>query len=172
MNNNKLYNIIFPIWILRFIPPVIFLSVFGNYILDSLVLIGCFYVFKPSLNLKSFYKNKILKVWLFGFIADFIGSLFLFAIVYLDNMTFFDLSIDIPYKITHALTFNPFDNFYSFILVCVSMLISFIFIYLLNHKFTFKDIDDALLRFKLSFTLAIITIPWTFLLPTNLFYYN
>ncbi len=31
MKDVKLYNLIFPIWILYFFPPVILISLFGNY---------------------------------------------------------------------------------------------------------------------------------------------
>lgn len=67
-----LYNIIFPIWFLLFFPPVIFITLAGNLIIDSLVLVACFFIFniaKTQINLNTFYKKSIIEsvaVWLFG----------------------------------------------------------------------------------------------------------
>ena len=66
----KLYNVIFPIWFLLFFPPVILITLVGNYIIDSLVIIACFFVYKLAdleFDLKTLYKKSILKVWLYGF---------------------------------------------------------------------------------------------------------
>jgi len=37
MKQIKLNNVIFPIWMLLFIPPVIFIALIGNFIIDSLM---------------------------------------------------------------------------------------------------------------------------------------
>ena len=56
-------------------------------------------------------------------------------------------------------------------IIVFSMLISAAFILFFNYKFTYaKQIEDRRLRFKVALTIAIITIPWTFLLPTKWFY--
>ncbi|GIW57204.1 MAG: hypothetical protein KatS3mg083_149 [Candidatus Dojkabacteria bacterium] len=81
VKNVKLYNIILPLWMLMFLPPLIIISLVGNFVIDSLVVIGCFYAFKVAetgLNLKEFYKKHILKVWGFGFLSDFIGAFVIF----------------------------------------------------------------------------------------------
>ena len=54
----KLYNIIFPIWILFIVPPVILLVLPSNFIIDSLVLIVALKIFKIS-NIKEIYKKPI-----------------------------------------------------------------------------------------------------------------
>lgn len=85
----KTYNVIFPIWFLLFFPPVILITLFGNYVIDSIVLIVCFYLFKISnsqINLKTFYKKSILKVWLYGFLADILGALILFLCVMFEGL--------------------------------------------------------------------------------------
>ena len=38
----KLYNVIFPTWFLMFFPPVILITLLGNFVIDSLVLLACF----------------------------------------------------------------------------------------------------------------------------------
>ncbi|WP_066507514.1 hypothetical protein [Abyssisolibacter fermentans] len=163
MKEIKLYNVIFPIWIILFLPPVILFTLAGNFVIDSLVVIGCFYAFKLrnyQFDLKSFYKKNILKVWIFGFIADFIGAIILFL-----TLTVVDNTFDIPYEVTNAISYNPFSNVAGFLTVVFAMLVSCLFIYLFNYYRTFKYIKEVKLRFKLALTIAIITIPWTFLIP-------
>lgn len=167
MKEVRLNNVIFPIWFLLFFPPVIFITLAGNFIIDSLVLVVCFYCFKLSNinNLKTFYKETIIKVWLFGFLADIIGAAILFTVGILGD------SFDLPYNIISAVNYNPFDNVFAFIIITVSMLISALFIFIFNYRYALaKQIADKSLRFKVSLTLAIVTMPWTFLLPTKLFY--
>ncbi|GAA0738493.1 hypothetical protein [Clostridium oceanicum] len=160
----KLYNLIFPIWILLFFPPFIFVTLIGNYMVDSLVIVGCFFAYKlgnKKFNLKTFYKKSILKVWLYGFLSDFIGAFILFL------LNCFNLSN----KLLSAISYDPFSNYLAVIIIIVCIFISAVFIFLFNYKFVFKNhIKEEIIRFKISLTIAIITAPWTFLLPTKWFY--
>jgi len=169
MKEIKLYNVIFPIWLLIFFPPVIFISLVGNFIIDSLVILVCFKVFKLAvynIDLKIFYKKSINKVWLYGFLSDFIGGIILFIIGILGD--YFGLS----YELTSAVNFDPFSNILAVLVIIFAMLVSAFFIFLFNYKITFKElIKDASIRFKVALTIAVITMPWTFLLPTKWFYY-
>lgn len=168
MKHIKLYNVIFPIWFLLFFPPVILLTFVGNLVIDSLVLVLCFFVFRlaeTQKDLKTFYRNSILKVWLFGFLADFIGGVLLFVI----NST--DSFLGIPYEIISAINYDPFSQAGAVVIIACAMLLSAVLIFLFNYKFTFKNqIQEKTLKFKTSLTIAIITMPWTFLLPTKWFY--
>ncbi|NLY77471.1 MAG: hypothetical protein GX080_05205 [Tissierellia bacterium] len=168
MKEIKLYNVIFPIWLLIFFPPVIFIALAGNFLIDSLVLIASFYVYKlaTNSNLKTFYKKNIVKVWLFGFLADAIGAIILFLIVILGD--YFEL----PYEFFNAISYDPFSNYAAVMVILFAMLVSALFIYLFNYKIVFKKvIEDTSARFKVAFTIALVTMPWTFLLPTKWFYY-
>lgn len=169
MKQVKLYNLIFPIWFLLFFPPVIFVTLIGNFVIDSLVIILCFFMFKlgnAQNNLKTFYKKNILPVWKFGFLADIIGALLLFLLV-----TFDFGAIELPYELSSAISYDPFSNPLAVIIILFAMLISTIFIFIFNYKFTFKDqFENSKLRFKVSLTIAILTMPCTFLLPTKWFY--
>lgn len=164
----KLYNVIFPVWFLMFFPPVIFITLAGNFIIDSLVTVLCYAAFKLSsvkLDLKSFYKSSVLKVWIFGFAADIIGAALLLAV----NM--FGSGIGLPDGFLTGINFDPYGNPQSLLIIVPAMFVSAAFILLFNYRFTFaKQIEDRRLRFKVALTLAIITMPWTFLLPTKWFY--
>ena len=89
MKDIKLYNVIFPLWFVLFLPPVILITLVGNFVIDSLVVIACFFIFKLADIQKSlieFYKGSILKVWIFGFIADIIGASILFILGMIDPL--------------------------------------------------------------------------------------
>jgi hypothetical protein len=164
----KLYNVIFPIWFLIFFPPVIFITLIGNFIIDSLVTILCFAVFKLSsfkLDLKTFYKRNVLKVWMFGFLSDIIGAALLFTI------SVFGTGLGLPNEYLTGINFDPFGNPPALFIIIFAMLVSAAFILFFNYRFTFvRQIEDKKLRFKVALTIALITMPWTFLLPTKWFY--
>lgn len=168
MKEVKLYNIIFPIWLLIFFPPIIFITLAGNFVIDSLVILACVSIFKLAINSeerKSFYKNSIIKVWLFGFLADIIGAAILFILGIWGE--YFGLS----YELVSAIDFDPFSNPLAVMVIVFAMLVSALFIFLYNYKITFRElIKDNSVRFKVALTIAIVTMPWTFLLPTKWFY--
>ena len=167
MKETKLYNVIFPIWFLLFFPPVILVTIVGNFIIDSLVICICYFAFKLSDNLalKTFYTGSIYKVWVFGFMSDLIGAAILFTTGILGD------SLGIPYEIYSAINFDPFSNPVALAIIVFAMAVSALLIFLLNYKVTFKKlIADRHMRLKLALAIALVTMPWTFLLPTKWFY--
>lgn len=169
MKQIKLYNVIFPIWFLLFFPPVIFITLAGNFVIDSLVIIVCFFIFNLTNmqnNLKTFYKKSIFKVWIFGFLADIIGASILFLIGILGDRW------GIPDKLITGINYYPFSNPAAVLIIIFAMIVSSVFIFFLNYKITFKNlIEEKKSRLKVAITIAIVTIPWTFLLPTKWFYH-
>ncbi len=161
------YNLIFPFWLILFFPPVILLTIIGNYIIDSLVLVGCYKVYRlqdKDINLKPFYKEHILSVVVYGFLADIIGVALLLVCTWSD---LFGLSNEI----VSAISYNAFSHPMAFIIVLLAVLISFIFIFIFNYKKVFdKSIMDKALRIKIAISIAIVTIPWTFFVPMEWFY--
>ncbi|WP_449621483.1 hypothetical protein [Robertmurraya sp. Marseille-Q9965] len=165
----KVYNVIFPIWLFLFFPPVIFISLAGNFVIDSLVIIASFFLFKltnQNLALKTFYRKSFLKVWVFGFLADIIGAGFLFLVLTFGN------ALGLPYEIESGISYDPFSSPMAVVIIIISMLITSFFIFLFNYHFTFKPlIVDKALRIKVALLIALVTTPWTFLLPTKWFYH-
>ena len=88
MNNNKIYNVVFPIWFFIIIPLGWLFVLPINFLIDSLVLLIILRLMK--MPLKKIYGKTILKIWLCGFLADFIGALFLML---LDFVVFQNLLI-------------------------------------------------------------------------------
>ena len=177
--NTKLYNMIIPIWMAFIYPWMWIIMLPLNYIIDSLV----FYITMKVLKLKQkklIYKISILKIWIFGFISDFIGAVILFIPLIINNA----FNLDVRYKtgLFYAImdklmevTLNPFDNIYAFILTTIAVLVSALFIYWFNCNFTLKKavennyINDIEKR-KIALSIAIFTAPYLFYLPTILFF--
>ena len=165
----KIYNVIFPIWLLWLFPLTWIIILPGNFIIDSLILLLTLKVLKIN-DKKNIYKKTILKVWLFGFLSDFIGTLIMLIPVIVEN------SLPVNFRdwwysnLTAPVSYNPFDSIYSVIWVIVCIIITSCFIYWFNNKVSFKKLDiDENSKKKLALSLAIFTAPYLFLLPTMWF---
>ena len=119
----------------------------GNFIIDSLVLMISMYALKMT-EKKQWYKQHILKIFLFGMLSDIIGAAYLF-------LTAFILELGIMG-----------DELY---LTGPALLISAAMIFIFNYYFTFKK-DALALRIKFSLIFAIVTAPYTFLIPSSWLY--
>lgn len=142
----RLYNVLFPIWMLLIIPTAWIAVLPANFIVDSLVLLIT--AKKIGILEKGVYKKHILRVWIFGFIADLIGAGILLGSLYI---------------------FEDFFRGDELIITLPAMLVSAVMIFLFNYRFSFSELDKgARLRMALSF--AIFTAPYTFLIPLNWIY--
>ena len=143
----KLYNVLFPFWMLLLFWQIWLIVLPGNFIIDSLVLIIAAALFRIE-DKKVFYKKNIFKIFCFGMLSDIIGSSYMLVL-----MLIFEVGRmgDEPYLTVPAL------------------IISAIFIFLFNYFITFKKCDK-ILRIKLSLTFAVVTAPYTFLVPSSWLY--
>ena len=146
-NNIKLYNVLFPFWMLLLFPQVWLIVLPGNFIIDSLVLIISMLVLKIS-EKKQFYKQHILKIFGFGMLSDIIGSAYMFLLMWA-----FEVG-------------SMGDELY---LTLPALFISAVLIFVSNYFVTFKKTDKEL-RLKLSVIFAIVTAPYTFLVPSSWLY--
>lgn len=71
-NKDKLYNVIFPVWFLWLVPPVILVVALGNFVVDSLVLFLAYRLFVAQKGKLRFWEFippmycQSLAVWLFS----------------------------------------------------------------------------------------------------------
>jgi len=162
----KLYNVIFPIWLILIIPPIVLLVIPSNFIIDSLVLILSFKILKLN-DWFDKYKKSILKVWIIGFLVDILGSLLLLATQFMGNNQFlYD-------NLVYPLVWNPFESIVALIYILIVVVICAFLIYIINYKFSFKKTDiEEKNKKMISIILALITAPYLFFLPTSYFYTN
>lgn len=169
-NNIKLYNLIFPIWLLWLIPITWIVVLPANFLIDLIVVVLIMKYLKVS-DIKIKAKSVIFKVWIFGFIADFIGT----AAMFLANIINFNYETELGkwwyINISSAVSYNPFESIYALLWVTVCMIITSFFIYLFNYKFCLKKSNlDSKQKKKLALSLAIFTAPYLFYIPTAWFY--
>ena len=143
----------FPIWFLFLFPITWLIIIPANFLVDSLVLIFTLKYLQYA-DIKSLWKTKIWPVWGFGFLADMLGAGLVISIY----LTLVELSPDLG----ASLIFFP-----GTCLVAIpGILLAGILIYFLNKKITFKKADLTPQQLhKLCLSLAIITAPYTMLIP-------
>ena len=108
-NSIKLYNLIFPIWLLWLIPITWLVVLPSNFLIDLLVVVLTMKYLKiPDIKLNA--KSIIFKVWIFGFIADFIGTASMFMVNIIDFNYETPLGKWWYYNITNAVSYNPFES--------------------------------------------------------------
>lgn len=143
----KFYNVLFPFWMLLMFPQMWLIVLPGNFIIDSLVLFICMLVLKIA-DKKQCYKKYILKVYGIGLISDVIGGLYM-----LMTVAVFELG-------------RMGDELY---ITLPALIISAILIFVLNYFITFRKMNKNK-RIILSLVFAIVTAPYTFLVPSAWIY--
>lgn len=161
----KLYNVIFPIWILWIIPITWIVVLPANFIVDLLVVVLSMKLMKVD-NMKENAKTVILRVWIMGFVADFIGTLAMFMAEFGPESSKWWSD-----NITYPVSYSPFDTIFSFLWVTTCVVITAFFIYLFNSKWCLKKAKmDDVQRKKVALSLAVFTAPYLFYLPTKWFF--
>lgn len=167
--NIKLYNVIFPIWILWLFPMTWFIVLPLNFVIDTTVVLITLKVLKISSN--GIYKKIILKVWGFGFLSDFIGTVFMF----IPNLIKLDYNSPLGKwwyeNLTNAISYNPLDSIFAFLWVTVAVIITSFFIYFFNYKVSLRKIEiEDRLKKRIALSIAIFTGPYLFYIPTKWIY--
>lgn len=160
----RLYNIIFPIWLLLLVPPIVLIVMPSNFIIDSIVLIIGLKLLKIT-NPFDKYKKAIIKVWIIGFIVDILGSLLLLLTQFISSNEY------LYEKLVYPLVWNPFESILALIYILIVVIICGFLIYLINYKFSFKKTDLKINEKRfVSILLGIITAPYLFFFPTSILY--
>lgn len=143
----RLYNVLFPFWMLMLFPTVWLIVLPGNFLIDSLVLLialRCLGIDEKKL----WYKRHILKIFTFGMLSDLVGAAYMLLM-----MMRFDVG-------------NMGDELY---LTLPAIFLASTLIFLSNYYITFRKVEKPL-RLKLALTFAIVTAPYTFLVPSSWLY--
>lgn len=143
----KLYNVLFPFWMLLLFPQVWLIVLPGNFIIDSLVFLVSMLILKIG-DKKQWYKKYILKIYAFGMLSDIIGSAYMLLM-----LVVFEVG-------------NMGDELY---LTIPALIISAVLIFVFNCFITFRKTDPKI-RYILSLIFAVATAPYTFLVPSSWLY--
>jgi len=142
-----LYNVLFPFWMLLLFPQVWLIVLPGNFIIDSLVFFISMLLLKIA-DKKQWYKKYILKIYAFGMLSDIIGS---------------------AYMLLMTLVFDVGRMGDELYLTIPALVIAVALIFVFNYFITFRKVDKKT-RLKLSLVFAVVTAPYTFLVPSSWLY--
>lgn len=154
-----LRNVIFPLWIMALVPPFFFITLIGNYVIDSLIVWWTLRSTKLFATRGQWHKY-IVKVWLFGFLADIIGAVVLWLLAEVIFWRYWKTLND-----TFNL-YNAFDNLTTFLITFTCMAISGLCIYGFNLWLGKRHHLPEPFRRRLALRMAVLTAPWLFLVPT------
>lgn len=168
--DNRLYNVIFPVWSLILFPYFWLIAIPTNFLIDTAVILITLKLMKQPVNFKK-YLPVIIQVCIFGFLADFIGVVFLFLSFLISGIFKGNVADWWTDNITNTISSNPFSSIFGLLWVIVAIFIAGYLIYLINLKISFANLNlKAEQKKKLSLSVALFTAPYLFLLPTTWFY--
>lgn len=160
----KLYNVLFPLWFLIWIPSYLWLLLIPlNYILDSIV---TWYTIRDLPDAKHFCLKNSWKICIAGFVSDILGS----AILFIVSQLSYEFSSEALEKIGDGITFNPFNNVASFAICLIALGFSGALIYLIDRKILYKAQLSLEQANRSAKWLALITAPYLFMFPSGLLY--
>lgn len=154
----RLNNVIFPLFMLMVFSPILWLLIIaGNFLIDSLVIWMAVKFFDLP-DFKALWKKTILKVVMYGFVADLlagaINTVLLFGLETLRPGIYPQDIYNFPGCIQAALP---------------AVILGGIFVYVFDRHFAFSK--SGLSRkeiVKISLLLAFLTAPYLTMLPMNL----
>lgn len=161
----RLYNVIFPLWMLLFFPAVWLIVLPANLLIDGLV------VLLTLIHLKHSQKAAVLgrvwwKVWLMGFSADFVGAgwmlLGLVPCWIWPNTPFGRFWED---TVGHAMH-NPFAAPGALLWTVLAVVLAAVCIYFFDRRALRScPLLTPVQQHKLALSLAVFTAPWFFFWP-------
>ena len=172
-----MYNLIFPVFMLLWPPLWLMMPIFGDlagglFVLG--ILLGNLAVdwlvtalamrWQKIPNIKQKSLKALVPVWLSGFAADFVGGLFLFAVVFIDN-DWISQNIEIYFYT------SIYEGSWALAVTLLAVALAGFCIYRFNMNWSLQQVDlTEQQRRRTALTLAVLTAPWLFLLPTDWFY--
>ena len=158
----RLYNVLLPIWLLWILPQVWLLILPGNLLIDCLVLTVTLFVLKHP-GKWAVVKQLWWKFWLLGFLADFIGVLWmLLALSIVSNAEAHSWWYE---SLSYAM-YNPFGHPIAFFWTLAGVALAGYCIYHFDKRVMKNCIllSDAE-KHKVALSMAVITAPWLFFVP-------
>jgi len=152
--SEKLYNAIFPLWLLWVFPPFILVTVPLNWIWDATVLGVTLLILKRK---DLFSWRLVAKVFGIGYLSDFIATGFLFVM-----MMWVPYVRNYHYEICYA----PFRHWCSAVVMIAALMLAASCICFLNYFLVFKKMDmPPAVKWVVCVSLAVFTTPYLFLIP-------
>lgn len=156
----RLYNVMFPIYMLFLLTPLLapgvwLLVLLVNFAVDSMVVLLAARCCRCG-PVTRIWKKSILRVWLLGFVADLAGAALITAMCYVLELLGVRILFCWYAELAIALPGVAFAGW---------------LIYIMDKKWAFQkaEVEGGPLQ-RLALALAIFTAPYTMLIPTALLY--
>ena len=166
----KLYNLIFPVWI-AWLYPITWVAIVPlNILVDFLVTLLALKLMKIE-NPMAIIKKSLAKTVALGFVADIIATAVLMILSFGINGTRNNIAKWFYDNISIPILNDYYETPWGILVMVLAVMFAGFLVYVFNRKFSFKntDLSESQIK-KVSMTLAIITAPYLFLIPTNVFY--
>ena len=166
----KLYNVIFPVWIVWLYPVTWVAIVPLNILVDFLVTMLALKLIKIEKPMEVI-KKSLAKTVALGFVADIIAT----AVLMVLSFGIYETKNTISKWFYDNIAVPIMNDYYStpwgILVMILAVMFAGFLVYVFNRKFSFRntDLSESQIK-KVSMTLAIITAPYLFLIPTNVFY--
>ena len=162
-----LYNVIFPVWILMFWPnpPVFLATLFGNLVIDCAVVILTLLAMRHPAG-GAVLRRCWWRVWLFGFLSDLVGALWLATGLFGAWALGADGNVGWISDFSMSMTVNPFRYPLALVWTAIGVAVAGVCIYCFDRRVFRRtpELDGRQGRI-LALALAIATAPWLFFLP-------
>ncbi|MBO5340805.1 MAG: hypothetical protein J6A62_07395 [Oscillospiraceae bacterium] len=164
MKKTRLYNVIFPVWMLFLVPQVWLIALPGNLIIDCAVLLITLTALRHTAKL-TVLKQVWWKIWLLGFGADFVGIAFMLPALFM-GINLSGPQYDWWSAWVEPILYNCFRSPLAFLWTAAAVALSGVCIYFFD-KWAMRSCDQLTDRQRhiICLTLAIATAPWTFFIP-------
>lgn len=150
--NKRLYDLIFPFFMIGIFPPILFIVLPGNYIVDGLVI---FIVLRLNkIKIQKAHWEFLTKMWAIGLLVDLAGMIALFLTVG-----------DGPNSYT---IWNDSVTSLGFLVVVIGC---GILIGRANYSVSKKYVSERRVSWYIGLSMGILTAPWTFLIPTSMVFH-
>ncbi len=160
----RLYNVMFPFWMLIWVPITWVFVIPFNILWDGIIL-NWGLRREGFTDIKTNLKTYLPKVVLLGFLADFIGSAVLMILAMRAEYLFGDGPL---YDLIISGVMSVYSSAFGFVIMAVIVFLVGVLIYQLNKKITFKNSGMSKKEIhKISLRLAIFTAPYSFFIPIN-----
>ncbi len=160
MKQTRLYNVIFPVWLLFLVPVVWLIVIPANLLIDCAVVLVTLYAMKHGQK-RAVLKQVWWKVWLLGFAADFVGVALLLPAMFLSSAL-----PDPVWDLVEPVMYNCWKSPVAFLWTTAAVALAGWAIYCFDKR-AMKSCQLLTDRERhiLALSLAIITAPWTFFIP-------
>lgn len=164
----KLYNVMFPVWMLIWVPITWIFVIPFNILWDGIILNWALRR-EGFTDIKNNLKAFLPKVVILGFLADFIGSAILMVLAMSAEHLFGNGAL---YDIIISGVMSLYSSILGFVIMAVMVFFVGVLIYQLNKGITFKNSGMAKDEIHhISLRLAVFTAPYSFFIPIDWFTY-